>query len=62
MSLIFFNLFLGEVLRGDRIVNTPYKTAMMVKKPCTVLCKRSLDKDAVNTLIQRIKDDYSVHL
>ena len=53
---------LGEVLRGDRIVNTPYEVEMNVKKSCTVLCTAKLNKDSATVLMQRIKDDYSVHL
>ena len=28
LKLIHFKLFSGEVLRGDRIVNTPYKVSI----------------------------------
>ncbi|XP_071952458.1 transmembrane 9 superfamily member 4-like [Antedon mediterranea] len=53
---------LGEVLRGDRIVNTPYQVEMATDKSCTVLCKITLDEKASKLLAQRIKEDYNVHL
>ncbi|CAK8691166.1 unnamed protein product [Clavelina lepadiformis] len=53
---------LGEILRGDRIVNTPYKAKMDEKLPCSVICKSIFDKDMAKTLMQRIKDEYSIHL
>jgi len=58
---------LGEVLRGDRIVNTPYKVQMAKDNNCEVLCggpdnKLTLDKKESNLLIQRIKQEYTVHL
>jgi len=53
---------LGEVLRGDRIVNTPYKVHMNEAKGCTVLCNAPINKEDARTIIQRIKEYYSVHL
>ena len=81
---------IGEVLRGDRIVNTPYDVReninfakayrhvnysdhdrhffslvqLRVKKdePCRVLCSVDLDTKTTNIFIDRIKDDYTVHM
>ncbi|XP_070555187.1 transmembrane 9 superfamily member 4-like [Ptychodera flava] len=53
---------LGEVLRGDRIVNTPYKVKMNEGLPCKVLCEQTLDAKQSNTMISRIKENYYVHL
>nr|CAB3267005.1 transmembrane 9 superfamily member 4 [Phallusia mammillata] len=53
---------LGEVLRGDRIVNTPYLAKMDTNQECTVICESEFDEKMANTIIQRIKDEYSVHL
>ncbi|XP_074640528.1 transmembrane 9 superfamily member 4-like [Tubulanus polymorphus] len=59
---------LGEVLRGDRIVNTPYKVLMDENMPCELLCKKEpgnvvvvKEKEAA-TIIERISNDYYVHL
>lgn len=58
---------LGEVLRGDRIVNTPYVVKMAENTPCTLLCN-SNDKpinwnpSQSQTVVDRIQHDYYVHL
>ncbi|MGH0176477.1 UNVERIFIED_CONTAM: hypothetical protein FKN15_077776 [Acipenser sinensis] len=58
---------LGEVLRGDRIVNTPFKMLMNSDKKCEVLCDQSnkLEKLSVEKsklVAERIKEEYYVHL
>lgn len=54
---------LGEVLRGDRIVNTKFGTKMKVPTSCTVMCKSAdFDGNMAKTIMQRVKDEYSVHL
>lgn len=53
---------LGEVLRGDRIVNTPYVANVTQEALCTVLCDQKLKDNEAATLVQRIKEEYSVHL
>ncbi|MGH0143157.1 UNVERIFIED_CONTAM: hypothetical protein FKN15_034541 [Acipenser sinensis] len=58
---------LGEVLRGDRIVNTPFKMLMNSDKKCEVLCDQSnkLEKLSVEKsklIAERIKEEYYVHL
>ncbi|XP_063968455.1 transmembrane 9 superfamily member 4-like [Lytechinus pictus] len=53
---------LGEVLRGDRIVNTNYMVKMKTDHSCLVLCEVEFDKKELKTLVDRIKEDYSVHL
>lgn len=58
---------LGEVLRGDRIVNTPYDVRMAENTPCTLLCHDQnnpmnwspYDSERV---IDRIQHEYFVHL
>ncbi|RZB38698.1 transmembrane 9 superfamily member 4, partial [Asbolus verrucosus] len=58
---------LGEVLRGDRIVNTPYDVKMAENTPCTVLCNSP--KKPINwsvgesqIVVDRIQHEYFVHL
>lgn len=58
---------LGEVLRGDRIVNTPYEIHMAEDVSCRLLC-HSADNpmhwshgDKLRVL-NRIQHEYSVHL
>ncbi|KAI6178644.1 Transmembrane 9 superfamily member [Aphelenchoides besseyi] len=58
---------LGEVMRGDRIVNTLYKVAMRKDKVCSALCptdkfETKLTADQSDLLRRRINEDYHVHL
>ncbi|EDV23217.1 uncharacterized protein TRIADDRAFT_27647 [Trichoplax adhaerens] len=58
---------LGEVLRGDRIVNTAYKLNMNKDKPCEILCGSAdkpitISKDDGKKFIKLIKQSYSVHM
>jgi len=54
---------LGEILRGDRIVNTNFNVEMNVNVPCRILCQNvSLDREQTSTLDKRIRNDYHVHL
>uniref|UniRef100_A0A9L0QYJ8 Transmembrane 9 superfamily member n=1 Tax=Equus caballus TaxID=9796 RepID=A0A9L0QYJ8_HORSE len=58
---------LGEVLRGDRIVNTPFQVLMNSEKKCEVLCGKSnkpmtLSVKESRLVAERISEDYYVHL
>ena len=58
---------LGEVLRGDRISNTPYTVKMAEPMGCTVLCSTGKDpvtfkKDESKMVAKFIKQEYNVHL
>jgi len=58
---------LGEVLRGDRITNTPYSVKMAKNEGCQVLCNKQagpikLDKAQSQLMAKRIEQEYSVHL
>lgn len=54
---------LGEVLRGDRIVNTPYEIKMAKNMPCRVLCSSiKLTAKESKLMAERIKKNYYVHL
>lgn len=58
---------LGEVLRGDRIVNTPYEVQMAVDQQCRVLCnnpKTPLNWSVAESKLvaSRIQHQYYVHL
>lgn len=57
----------GEVLRGDRIVNTPFQVLMNSEKKCEVLCSEShkpvtLSVKESRLVAERITEDYYVHL
>ena len=58
---------LGEILRGDRIVNTPYEIFMDQAVSCKLLCNSKKtpmiwsEKES-NHAIDMIKHDYYVHL
>lgn len=56
------SLNLGEVLRGDRIVNTPYVLHVLQEVSCTVLCEKELSEKETNLFIQRIRDGYTLHM
>ncbi|XP_059162863.1 transmembrane 9 superfamily member 4-like isoform X3 [Physella acuta] len=61
---------LGEVLRGDRIVNTPYLVKMASNVKCQVLCQDkglkyvpvTLTKEQSKDMADKIMHDYYVHL
>lgn len=56
-------LFIGEVLRGDRIVNTLYNVEMSKDKKCELVCeKRKLNIDESKLMAERIQEEYYVHL
>ena len=52
---------LGEVLRGDRIVNTGYSVKMNEIIGCKKLCEETLDKKSVDRFYNMIKNEYNVH-
>ncbi|XP_012252310.1 transmembrane 9 superfamily member 4 [Athalia rosae] len=58
---------LGEVLRGDRVVNTPYIVSMHKDVSCQLLCHTASNRMTWNEedsqrVIERIQHEYSVHL
>ncbi|KAK1275849.1 hypothetical protein QJS04_geneDACA003845 [Acorus gramineus] len=53
---------LGEVLRGDRIENSPYVFKMKEPQMCTILCKKSLDKKIAEEFKEKIQDEYKVNM
>lgn len=58
---------LGEVLRGDRIVNTPYDVRMAENLPCTILCNPpnkpiNWGQRESQMVVDRIQHEYFVHL
>ncbi|CBY37016.1 unnamed protein product, partial [Oikopleura dioica] len=56
------SLNLGEVLRGDRIVNTAYEVKMDEKVNCKVMCTSELKQGDAEKIMQRVSEDYFVHL
>ncbi|XP_035513331.1 transmembrane 9 superfamily member 4 [Morone saxatilis] len=54
---------LGEVLRGDRIVNTRYNVEMNKDKKCETVCdKKKLSVEESKLVAERIQEEYYVHL
>ena len=53
---------LGEVLRGDKIMNSNYELKMGVEETCKVLCKKDLTASEAKEFSQRIEEDYRVLL
>lgn len=66
-TLIYKTENLGEVLRGDRIVNTPYEVRMAENINCKLLCNKkdqpmNWDREQSAKVVERIKHEYFVHL
>jgi transmembrane 9 superfamily protein 2/4 len=52
---------LGEILMGDRILNTPYEIYHKLNSHCQILCKTTNYNDDLKLWSQRIFEDYRVH-
>lgn len=66
-TVVYKSENLGEVLRGDRIVNTPYEVRMAENINCKLLCNTkdrpiTWDKDESAKVHERIRHEYFVHL
>ncbi|XP_051915738.1 transmembrane 9 superfamily member 4 isoform X2 [Hippocampus zosterae] len=62
-SVVYKGENLGEVLRGDRIVNTPFNVQMNKDKKCEIVCdKKKLSKEESKLFAERIQEEYYVHL
>ncbi|ONK70465.1 uncharacterized protein A4U43_C05F34000 [Asparagus officinalis] len=53
---------LGEVLRGDRIENSPYVFEMREPEMCHIVCKITLNEKEVKDLKEKIEDEYRVNM
>jgi transmembrane 9 superfamily protein 2/4 len=53
---------LGEVLRGDRIENSPYEFKMREPQMCNVLCPVKLDAKTAKVFREKIDDEYRVNM
>ncbi|KAF8035660.1 hypothetical protein BT93_C1632 [Corymbia citriodora subsp. variegata] len=53
---------LGEVLRGDRIENSPYEFKMREPKMCKTLCRLVPDAKQTKDLKEKIADEYRVNM
>ncbi|KAI7728525.1 hypothetical protein M8C21_001043 [Ambrosia artemisiifolia] len=53
---------LGEVLRGDRIENSPYEFQMRVPEMCNVVCRIVLDDKTTKEFKEKIDDEYRVNM
>jgi len=61
--LVYSSQNLGQILRGERIVNTPYDIKMNKNDKCRVLCKdKTWDEKASKDAGYRIEHEYFVHL
>ena len=52
---------LGEVLRGDKIMNSNYELKMGVEETCKILCRKELTGAEAKLFSVRIEEDYRVH-
>jgi len=52
---------LGEILRGDRIENSPFNIAMNVEESCKVLCRMVYSKEEMKLFADKINEDYRVN-
>ncbi|XP_073042675.1 transmembrane 9 superfamily member 9-like [Primulina eburnea] len=53
---------LGEVLRGDRIENSPFVFKMREPQMCSVLCRVILDAKVAKQFKDKIEDEYRVNM
>ncbi|KAG4195183.1 hypothetical protein ERO13_A06G097700v2 [Gossypium hirsutum] len=53
---------LGEVLRGDRIENSPYEFKMREPRMCNIVCRKVLDKKTAKAFKEKIDDEYRVNM
>ncbi|KAL5698961.1 Transmembrane 9 superfamily member 8 [Ranunculus cassubicifolius] len=53
---------LGEVLRGDRIENSPFVFKMRVPQMCNIVCRVTLDAKAAKDFKEKIDDEYKVSM
>ena len=61
--IVYRSQNLGEILRGDRIVNTPYDVKMAQDTSCAVLCQDKLwDAKESKEVSYRVQHEYFVHL
>ena len=55
-------LNLGEVLRGSRILDTPYDFRVGVNQNCKIMCRSEYDKEEVQAFSLMIEEEYRAHL
>ncbi|PQP99208.1 transmembrane 9 superfamily member 10 [Prunus yedoensis var. nudiflora] len=53
---------LGEVLRGDRIENSPYEFKMREPQMCNVVCHVTLNAKTAKEFKEKIDDEYRVNM
>ncbi|KAJ0090779.1 hypothetical protein Patl1_12590 [Pistacia atlantica] len=53
---------LGEVLRGDRIENSPYVFKMREPQMCNIVCRIKLDAKTAKKFKEKIDDEYRVNM
>ncbi|KAJ4707773.1 Transmembrane 9 superfamily member [Melia azedarach] len=53
---------LGEVLRGDRIENSPYVFKMREPQMCNIVCRLTPDAKTVKAFKEKIDDEYRVNM
>ncbi|KAG1326563.1 putative Transmembrane 9 superfamily member 10 [Cocos nucifera] len=53
---------LGEVLRGDRMENSPYAFEMREPQMCRIVCRITLNDNDVKAIKEKIDDEYCVNM
>ncbi|KAL8521825.1 hypothetical protein ACS0TY_012115 [Phlomoides rotata] len=53
---------LGEVLRGDRIENSPFVFKMREPQMCNIVCRTILDAKTAKQFKEKIEDEYRVNM
>lgn len=53
---------LGEVLRGDRIENSPYEFKMRVPQMCNIVCRITPNERTAREFKEKIDDEYQVNM
>ncbi|KAJ1495525.1 hypothetical protein T484DRAFT_1651283 [Baffinella frigidus] len=54
-------LNLGEVLRGSRILDTPYQFRVGVNQNCKIMCRKEYDQEEIQAFALMIEEEYRAH-
>lgn len=51
---------LGQIIKGDRIENSPYEIAAGVNEECKKLCTMEYDQKAIQSFDKRVRQEYKI--
>eukprot|EP00871_Galdieria_phlegrea_P005120 jgi/Galph1/5609/GphlegSOOS_G4263.1 len=53
---------LGQLLLGERAKITPYEVSLLVDETCKILCTKTLDKEEVQKIEEKVREGYRARL